>query len=146
MRAAFGDLVHRRDRQSGRGQRGRRATRCHQRESQPNEGARDVEHSRLIGILDADKHPARFGEPDAGAKLRFEKRLGKRVTHSHDLAGRLHLRPQYRVDPGKLDERKHRLLDREIRGPDFARDVLTGERLTHHAAGGDLGQSPARRL
>ena len=58
------------------------------------------------------------GSALARRDLGFHERLGKGRAHAHHLAGRFHLRPEYRVGARKLDEREHRFLDREIAGDD----------------------------
>ncbi len=100
----------------------------------------------LSRVPDADEHLAAPGQTHAGGELRLDECLGERFADAHHFAGRLHLRPEDRVDAGKLDERKHRFLDRKVRRHDFARYALARQRLPDHAARGDLGQRPAGRL
>src|SRR5207245_5275758 len=58
--------------------RRRRAACGDQVEAERRERAGDVEHARLVRVLDADEHIATVRQSDAGGELRLEERLSKR--------------------------------------------------------------------
>src|SRR6185369_6688442 len=81
-------------------------------------GAAEIQGDRheilFIGILDAYKDLAAGRKLHPCPELGFRKSLGKGIVYPHDLAGRLHLRAENSIDPGEFDERKDRLLDRDV--------------------------------
>ena len=66
----------------------------------------------FVRILDADENMARFRQGRLGRHLRLGVGDAEVGIQTHHFAGGAHFRPESDIDAGKLDERKHRLLDR----------------------------------
>src|SRR5204862_1430755 len=109
-----------------------------------DERARDVDGAGLVGVLDADEDASTVRELDARRKLALDERFAERLADTHHFAGRLHFRPEDRIDAWKLDERKNGLLHRIIRRHDLARTPLCAQRLPYHAASSDLRKRASR--
>ena len=105
-----------------------------------DERARDVDGAGLVGVLDADEDASTVRELDARRKLALDERFAERLADTHHFAGRLHFRPEDRIDARKLDERKHRFFYGKVGRHDFAGDALRLERSADHAARRDLGE------
>src|SRR5512144_2103936 len=118
----------------------------HQAEAHLGEPLGDLQHRALVAVLHREEDLARGGERRAGRELRLHVGLPEVVVDAHDLAGRLHLRPQDRVHPRELDEREHRLLHRDVRDLALLGEPLRGQRPTEHHVGGQLGQRDADGL
>ena len=107
-----------------RAQVGGRAARGDQLEPELREIAGDRHQVRLVVVVDADERRAALRQPLTDRQLRLGERDAEAARPAHHFAGRLHLRPENRVDAREADERKHRALDehaRRLRGRSSAR-------------------------
>src|SRR6266404_1516827 len=109
------------------------------------EAARDQhlrQHHRggLVAVAHADEAEAMRRQDHPGSRLRLGVGLAKGVSRTHHLAGGFHLRTEDGIGLGKFDERKHGLLDGEVRGNAFRSALLHGQRLARHDARCNLGQ------
>ena len=62
------------------------------------------------------------------------------LADAHDLARRLHLRTEERIDTGELDKGKDRFLDRDMLGNNLLVYAKFFQRFARHKPCGDLGQ------
>ena len=92
----------------------------------PNSSLHD---RRLVVIADADEGGPCRRQLDAGGELRLGERAAEGRRAAHDLAGRLHLGPEDRVDAGEAHEREHRRLHEDARRPAGPRSARAAARV-----------------
>ena len=95
----------------------------------------------LVAIANAEERGTLPWQHHAGCELGLCIRFTKRSPDAHDFARRFHFRAEDRVRARELDERKDRLLHREIFGITLIDVTLLCERLADH----DLGSNFCKR-
>src|SRR5208337_849669 len=149
---AFLHLVHAVNVQPGFFQHARRPVGGDDAEAEFDETLPQLRHEGLVAIVGADEYSAGDGQYLSGGRLCLGESFAEVVSHSHDLAGGLHLRAEHGVHAGELAPGKDRRLHEvEISGVKVgaALDVLRQELAqfaARHQASGDLGQRDARRF
>ena len=78
------------------------AFRGHKVKTEMNVAASQFNGSRLVVVVHAEEHRSLGGQHLSGRKLRLRKCFTKARRHAHHFAGGFHLRPQNRIDAGKL--------------------------------------------
>ena len=146
MRPAFGDLVHRRHRNSGSLQHKFGARSGDQFETQRHQIARGIDDLRLVTVLHGNEHAARLRQHGGRRKLALGKGRGEIGINAHHFAGGLHFGAEHRINTGEAREREHGFLHGDMIA-DIARgQIEAGKLFTRHHPRGDLGHRDAGRL
>ena len=88
----------------------------------------DRDEARLLAVVDREKGRAGERQLIAGRDPRLGERPAELLVDAHDLAGRLHLRPEKRVDSREALEREDRRLDEDRRRHRLADEADVGQR------------------
>ena len=106
----------------------------------------ELHRGRFVTVAHADEGDAAAGNHDARSQLRLRVRLPEGAARAHDFARGFHFGPEDGIGVRELDERKHRLLDREIGPSARYREALLFEVDARHGLGGDLRKRQADGL
>ncbi len=138
MRTAFGDLVHRLDRDALLFQIAGGAAGRDDGEAQPCQLLYRRQDNRLVAVLDGYEGGATLGENGAGADLRFGEGGRKIAVDAHDFAGAFHFGREDRIDAGETGEGENRFLDCNVRNLVAVNFRQVLQLLARHDARGDL--------
>ena len=117
VRRAFADLVHALGGDPVRFEQLVRARRRDERVAERDEPAHQIDGVVLLLVADRHEHAAAFArQPNPRADEALAQRAGERRVDAEHFAGRLHLRPEDRLDAAHLREREHRHFDHDVVG------------------------------
>ena len=146
VRTTLGYLVYRARDNTGLPQYARGAAGSGEFEAQRRELPAQGRDERPIRRFHAHKSLAAPREHFARREGRLGERLREGVADAHHLAGGLHFRTEYGVDPRELDEREDRLFHADVVRNRFMREALLFQCHASHATRRDLGERRADAL